>query len=88
MTGSQRVTFISTLLLAIALFLPVASAQEEPFVQTDLTISSVLLPETTSPGAEFGSQTRVTVYNQGTTVIEAGFTVEMVISSDRLAPSS
>ena len=86
MTGSQRVTLFFALLLAIVAIVPLATAQEEPFVQTDLTISSVLLPDTTSPGAEFGSQTRVTVYNQGTTVIEAGFTVEMVISSDRLAP--
>ena len=61
-------------------------AQIEPYEQTDLTISSVLLPETTSQGAEFGSQTRVTIYNQGTTIIEGGFYVEKVISSDREAP--
>ena len=56
--------------------------------QTDLTVSSVILPETTSPGAEFGSKTKVTIYNQGTTVIPGGYSVEMVISADRIVPIS
>lgn len=54
--------------------------------QTDMTISSVLLPESVAPGEEFGDDVRVTVYNQGTTVIPGGFMLEIVISSDREAP--
>ena len=54
--------------------------------QTDLTVSSVILPESTKPGAEFGSETKVTIYNQGTTVIPGGYSVEMVISADRIVP--
>jgi len=77
-------------ILMALLMMPILSvnstAQIEPYEQTDLTISSVLLPETVNQGEEFGSQTRVTIYNQGTTIIEGGYYLELVISSDREAP--
>ncbi len=82
-------------LLSLAVFATAATAvftngfalePPDPRPQTDLTISFVLLPDRTTPGGEFGSQTRVMIYNQGTTTIEGGFTVEMIISSDRKAP--
>jgi hypothetical protein len=65
---------------------PTASAQGDPHdLLADLTISMLKLPNTTSPGAEIGSEILVMLYNQGTTAA-AGFNVEFVVSTDRKVP--
>lgn len=83
--GIIPVIFVGLIAGAFVAPLPTLAQGDPTNLVADLTIPMLKLPRRTSPGAEFGSDTLLQIYNQGT-ASAAGFNIEIVISGDRDAP--